>query len=207
MAEDRVRLQQALKHLAVSDNDMAKALAEIGPPPPREAPASFMSLLHIIVAQQVSKEAAAAISLRLSAAMGGRRSPAAFLALDDQDLKEVGFSRQKMIYGRDLALAMNDGRISIAKLRGMSDDEAIAALSAIKGIGEWSAEVFLLFSLKRPDIMPAKDLALIVAAQRLKKLPERPKPKELRDLAEIWRPYRSYAARFLWHYYRNSEPL
>src|SRR5262245_20098419 len=98
MAEDRGLLQQALKHLAKADRDMAQAIDEVGPPPPRGAPASFMSLLHIIVSQQVSKDAAAAISKRLSAAMSGK-SPDAFLALDDDALKEVGFSRAKMIYG------------------------------------------------------------------------------------------------------------
>lgn len=165
-----------------------------------------MALLHVIVAQQVSTYAAKAISDRLEAAMQAA-TPEAFLALTDADLKAVGFSRQKMVYGRDLASAFLDGRLSIARLRRQSDEDAIAAITAIKGLGTWSAEVFLLFNLKRPDIMPAQDLALIVAAQRLKRLTERPSSKELRVLAEPWRPYRSYAARMLWHYYRNAPPL
>jgi DNA-3-methyladenine glycosylase II len=89
----------------------------------------------------------------------------------------------------------------------MEDETAIAALSTVKGIGRWSSEVFLLFSLKRPDIMPAQDLALLVAAQMLKRLQDRPDPKQLLKLAEPWRPFRSYAARMLWHYYRNGRPL
>lgn len=204
--EDQALLQRALDYLGKADRDLARAIAEIGPPPPRGRPANFMALLHVIVAQQVSTHAAKAISDRLEAAMAAP-TPEAFLALDDGDLKAVGFSRQKMVYGRDLADAFHDGRLSIPRLRRQSDEEAIAAITAIKGLGTWSAEVFLLFNLKRPDIMPAQDLALIVAAQRLKRLAERPSPKQLRELAEPWRPYRSFAARMLWHYYRNAPPL
>lgn len=204
--EDRDLLQRALAHLGKADRDFGRAIAEIGPPPPRGRPANFMALLHVIVAQQVSTHAAKAISDRLEAAMEAT-TPEAFLALTDADLKAVGFSRQKMVYGRDLAAAFRDGRLSIARLRRQSDEEAIAAITAIKGLGTWSAEVFLLFNLRRPDIMPAQDLALIVAAQRLKRLEARPSPKELRALAEPWRPFRSYAARMLWHYYRNAPPL
>lgn len=204
--EDHDLLQRALAHLGKADRDFARAIAEIGPPPPRGRPANFMALLHVIVAQQVSTHAAKAISDRLEAAMSAL-TPEAFLALTDADLRAVGFSRQKVIYGRDLAAAFLDGRLSIAKLRRQPDDDAIAAITAIKGLGTWSAEVFLLFNLKRPDIMPAQDLALMVAAQRLKRLEARPSAKELRVIAEQWRPYRSFAARMLWHYYRNAPPL
>jgi DNA-3-methyladenine glycosylase II len=204
--EDHDLLQRALAHLGQADRDFARAIAEIGPPPPRGRPANFMALLHVIVAQQVSTHAAKAISDRLEAAMGAP-TPEAFLALTDADLRAVGFSRQKVIYGRDLAAAFLDGRLSIHKLRRQPDEAAIAAITAIKGLGTWSAEVFLLFNLKRPDIMPAQDLALMVAAQRLKRLKERPSAKELRLIAEPWRPYRSFAARMLWHYYRNAPPL
>ena len=204
--EDHDLLQRALAHLGEADGDFARAIAEIGPPPPRGRPANFMALLHVIVAQQVSTHAAKAISDRLEAAMEAP-TPEAFLALTDADLRTVGFSRQKVIYGRDLAAAFLDGRLSIAKLRRQPDDDAIAAITAIKGLGTWSAEVFLLFNLKRPDIMPAQDLALMVAAQRLKRLQARPSAKELRVIAEQWRPYRSFAARMLWHYYRNAPPL
>jgi DNA-3-methyladenine glycosylase II len=204
--EDRELLQRALAHLGKADRDFARAVAEIGPPPPRGRPANFMALLHVIVAQQVSTHAAKAISDRLEAALVAP-TPDAFLELSDADLRAVGFSRQKVVYGRDLAGAFLDGRLSIPRLRRQSDDDAIAAITAIKGLGTWSAEVFLLFNLKRPDIMPAQDLALMVAAQRLKRLPERPSAKALRAIAEPWRPYRSFAARMLWHYYRNAPPL
>jgi DNA-3-methyladenine glycosylase II len=165
-----------------------------------------MGLLHVIVAQQVSTHAAKAISARLDAALEAQTAEA-FLKLTDADLRAVGFSRQKVIYGRDLAAAFTDGRISIPKLRRRSDEDVITAITSVKGLGTWSAEVFLLFNFRRPDVMPAQDLALLVAAQRLKRLKQRPTPKELRVIAEPWSPYRSYAARMLWHYYRSAPPL
>ena len=158
------------------------------------------------MAQQVSTHAAKAISARLDAALEAK-TPEAFLQLTDADLRAVGFSRQKVVYGRDLAAAFLDGRLSMPKLRKQSDDDAIAAITSVKGLGVWSAEVFLLFSLQRPDVMPAHDLGLIVAAQRLKRLKERPSPKQLREIAEPWRPYRSYASRMLWHYYHATPAV
>ena len=199
-------LQQALDHLAGADRHMQQAIAEIGPPPPRYRPASFATLMDVIIAQQVSTASASAISGRLAERLT-RVTPEAFIVLTDADLRTVGFSRQKTAYGRDLARHFLEGRLSLAKLRRLEDEAAIEALSAVKGIGRWSAEVFLLFALQRPDVMPAQDLALLVAAQRLKGLRARPEPKKLLKLAEPWRPYRSYGARMLWHYYRNGRPL
>ena len=206
LTEDRALLQRALTHLGKADRDFARAIKEVGPPPPRSRPATFMGLLHVIVAQQVSTHAAKAISARLDAALEAS-TPEAFLKLTDADLRAVGFSRQKVIYGRDLAAAFTDGRISIPKLRRQSDEDVIAAITSVKGLGVWSAEVFLLFSLRRPDVLPAHDLGLIVAAQRMKRLKERPSPKQLREIAEPWRPYRSYAARMLWHYYHAAPAV
>jgi DNA-3-methyladenine glycosylase II len=204
--EDPDLLQRALAHLGRADPDFARAIAEVGAPPPRQRPASFMGLLHVIVAQQVSTHAAKAISDRLDAALEAP-TPDAFLKLSDADLRAVGFSRQKVIYGRDLAAAFTDGRLSMRRLRRQSDEDAIAAITSVKGLGVWSAEVFLLFSLQRPDVLPAHDLGLIVATQRMKRLKARPTPKKLRALAEPWRPYRSYAARMLWHYYHATPAL
>jgi DNA-3-methyladenine glycosylase II len=172
--------------------------------PPRTRPADFETLMHVIIAQQVSTASARAISGRLNARLS-KVTPDGFTALVDDDLRAIGFSRQKMVYGRDLAAAFLDGRVALPKLKRMDDEAAIAALSSVKGIGRWSAEVFLLFSLKRPDVMPAQDLALMVAAQRLKNLRARPDPKKLLKIAEPWRPFRSYGARMLWHYYRNGK--
>ena len=185
---------------------MAAAIAEIGPPPPRHRPADFATLMDVIIGQQVSTASARAISGRLTERLG-KVTPDTFSTLAEADLRAVGFSRQKMAYGRDLAAAFQEGRIAVPKLRRLTDEDAIIVLSAVKGIGRWSAEVFLLFSLKRPDVMPAQDLALMVAAQRLKRLKTRPDPKRLLKIAEPWRPFRSYGARMLWHYYRNGQPL
>jgi DNA-3-methyladenine glycosylase II len=208
-SEDQGLLQQALDHLAGADKHMAEAIANIGAPPPRYRPAGFATLMHVIIAQQVSTASARAISGRLTERLSPPNSvgftPEGFIGLTDADLRAVGFSRQKTVYGRDLAAAFLDGRVSLAKLRRMPDEDAIAALSSVKGIGRWSAEVFLLFSLKRPDVMPAQDLALMVAAQRLKGLRARPDPKKLLTIAEPWRPFRSFGARMLWHYYRNGK--
>ena len=204
--EDQDLLQRALRHLAKADRDFARAIDEVGPPLPRKRPAGFMGLLNVIVAQQVSTHAAKAISARLDAALEAK-TPQAFLKLTDADLRAVGFSRQKVVYGRDLAAAFLDGRLSMPKLRKQSDEDAIAAITSVKGLGVWSAEVFLLFSLRRPDVLPAHDLGLIVAAQRMKRLKERPSPKQLREIAEPWRPYRSYAARMLWHYYHAAPAV
>jgi DNA-3-methyladenine glycosylase II len=203
--EDQALLQQALDHLAGADAHMGQAIREIGPPPPRHRPASFGTLMDVIIAQQVSTASARAISGRLEERMT-RVTPEDFIALTDADLRAVGFSRQKTVYGRDLAAHFLEGKLSVARLRRMEDEAAIEALSAVKGVGRWSAEVFLLFALQRPDVMPAQDLALLVAAQRMKGWRARPEPKKLLKLAETWRPYRSYAARMLWHYYRNGKP-
>ena len=192
--------------MAGADRHMAQAIAAIGPPPPRHRPAGFATLMDVIIAQQVSTASARAISGRLAERLA-EVTPEGFAGLTDDDLRAVGFSRQKTAYGRDLAAAFLEGRLSVPKLRRMSDEAAITALSSVKGIGRWSAEVFLLFALKRPDVMPAQDLALLVAAQRLKGLRARPDPKKLLKIAEPWRPFRSYGARMLWHYYRNGRPL
>jgi DNA-3-methyladenine glycosylase II len=162
-----------------------------------------MGLLHVIVAQQVSTHAAQAISARLDAALEAK-TPEAFLKLTDADLRAVGFSRQKVVYGRDPRRRLPGWPPVDGEAAQQGDEEAIAAITSVKGLGVWSAEVFLLFALHRPDVLPAHDLGLIVAAQRMKRLKERPSPKELREIAEPWRPYRSYASRMLWHYYHAT---
>ena len=196
------RLQEALDHLAVSDGDLARALRLVGRPPPRRRPPGFASLLWIIVGQQVSTATANAIWQRLCA-VGGPPMAEGFLALSDEQLRAVGFSRAKMIYGRDLAASILAGRLDLEALAGMTDDEAIGSLTVVRGLGRWSAEVYLLFCLGRPDVLPADDLALLSAAQKVKGLAARPTAGALRVMAEPWRPWRSVAARLLWHYYRE----
>jgi len=197
------RLQKALDHLAASDSDLARAIRLVGKPPPRRRPPGFASLLWIIIGQQVSTASATAIWRRLCEA-SEPPTPEGFLALTDERLKTVGFSRAKMVYGRDLAASVLDGRLDLDALAAMTDDEAVGSLTAVRGLGRWSAEVYLLFCLCRPDVLPADDLALLSAAQKVKRLPVRPTAGALRIMAEPWRPWRSVAARLLWHYYRQA---
>ena len=200
------RLQKALDHLAASDDDLARALRLVGKPPPRRRPPGFASLLWIIVGQQVSTASATAIWRRLCE-LGEPPTAEAFLALSDLQLKAAGFSRAKMVYGRDLAASILEGRLDLEALVEMGDDEVVASLTAIRGLGRWSAEVYLLFCLCRPDVLPADDLALLSAAQTVKRLTARPSPGALRAMAEPWRPWRSVAARLLWHYYREVRSV
>jgi DNA-3-methyladenine glycosylase II len=197
------RLQAALDHLAACDADLARAIRLVGKPPPRRRPPGFASLLWIIVGQQVSTASANAIWRKLCAA-GDPPTAEAFLLLSDEQLKAAGFSRAKMVYGRDLAAAILGGRLDLEALAAMSDDEAVASLTAVRGLGRWSAEIYLLSCLCRPDVLPADDLALLTAAQKVKRLAARPSSGAFRLMAEPWRPWRSVAARLLWHYYRQA---
>lgn len=194
------RLEAGLGELAALDPRMEVLWTRIGTPGPRPRKPGFSSLLRVIVGQQLSARAAASIWQRLEDA-GVASDPAVFLACGEDRLRALGLSRQKIAYGSGLAEAVASGSLNFRHLHRMADDEAIAALVALKGIGVWSAECYLLFALGRPDIMPADDLALAVAAGRLFGNGEKMKPAELRDLAEAWRPWRSAAARLLWHAY------
>lgn len=189
-----------LRALAQRDPDFAAALAAHGLPPSRERPTGFACLLRIIVGQQVSAAAATGIWTRLAAALPAIEAPA-IAALDVDALRACGFSRQKALYALGLAEAVASGRLSFDELHALDDDRAIAALTELKGIGQWTAEIYLLFALRRRDIWPAGDLAVAVGVQKLKRLRKRPDPARLRKLAEPWRPYRSAAALFMWHYY------
>lgn len=195
------RLIPDLEALASCDPHIAAAYGAIGVPRRRRQPKGFAGLLRIVMAQQLSVHAARAIIARLDEATGCE--PAPFEALSDERLRALGLSRQKIAYGRAMAQAVNSGALDFRRVHRMSDEEAIAALTEVKGIGRWTAEIYLLFSLGRPDIMPAGDLALCAATQKLKRLRSRPDEKRMRRIAEAWRPHRSAAARFLWHYYAH----
>ncbi len=203
-SEDAGALQQALEHLAGTDRHMADAIAEIGAPPPRFRPAGFATLMHVIIAQQVSVASARAISGRLTERLS-KITPDGFIALTDADLRAVGFSRQKTVYGRDLAAAFLDGRVALPKLRRMADEEGHCR--ALFGEGDRA-----LVGRGVPAVQPeaaGRDAGPGPgpdgSAQRLKGLRTRPDPKKLLKIAEPWRPFRSYGARMLWHYYRNGK--
>ena len=160
----------------------------------------FAGLIYIILEQQVSLASARAAYDRLQKAIT-TLTPKRFLELDDAALKAIGFSRQKTAYGRNLAGATVDGHLDLDGLDMQDDMTARSALTRIKGIGPWTANIYLLTALRRPDIWPKEDLALAVAAQEIKRLPARPSPRELDVLGADWKPWRSVAARLLWHYY------
>lgn len=196
------RLLPALEALSARDPDLATAVAACGLPPVRRQPKGLAGLLRIIAAQQVSAASARAIVQRLEAALP-KPTAAGLEALGAAGLAAVGFSRPKIGYALGLAAALRERRLSFARLHRLDDAALREALTALKGFGPWSAEVYLLFSLERPDVMPAGDLALQVAMQRLKRLPERPDAAAMYALTESWRPFRSAGARFLWHAYRH----
>jgi DNA-3-methyladenine glycosylase II len=193
----------ALKHLAERDPHIGAEFERIGLPPRRERPPGFPTILRIILGQQVSTSAANAMWTKMTAAIDPL-TPEALLQYQPDALRPFGLSRQKSAYALGLAGDLAAGRVDLARVEALEDEAAIAELIKIKGIGRWSAEIYLLFALRRPDIWPSGDLALQVALQRLKGLRKRPNPKRMIKLAEVWRPHRGAAAHFLWHYYANA---
>ena len=195
-------LREGAAHLATIDPDLARALEQCGLPPLRNAEPGFATLLRSIVGQQVSVHAARAIWERL-AALIDPLTPEALLAAGEPALRQAGFSGQKIRYGLALATDIAEGRVDLVAVQQMDDEAAIAELVKAKGIGRWTAEIYLMFALGRHDIMPGADLGLMVAAQHLKRLRKRPDSQRLLRLAEPWRPWRTVAALMLWHYRRN----
>ena len=194
-------LAAGLDRLAQIDPDIDRALARIGYPGPRQRPPGFATLLRIMTAQQLSTRSAAAIWARLEQACAEEVTPERFLALDDLALRSIGLSGRKAVYGRELAEAVASGTLDLEALAVGPEEDAVAELSALRGFGRWSAEIYLLFALGRADAWPADDLALQIAMQRLKRLEARPTRTIMHELAEPWRPLRGCAAIFLWHYY------
>jgi DNA-3-methyladenine glycosylase II len=190
-----------LAALAAADPDLARIEPAAGPLPWRALGPGFPGLLRAICGQMISNQAAAAIWGRLRV-LPGALEPAGLLALSDEALRGAGLSRPKVAHVRALAAACAEGRLDFAAIAAMEDEAAVAALAAVKGLGRWTAEIHLLFGLQRPDVFPAGDLAIAAGAAHLKGLPARPDPKALRALAEPWRPWRSLAARLLWHHWR-----
>ncbi len=201
------KLVRAAKRLAARDPDLARLLRDDGVPPMWSRRPGFSCLIHLILEQQVSLASARACFDKVRA-MTGRLTPTSFLSLTDAQLKRAGFSRQKAEYCRGLAEAGRSRQLDLKRLQRRSDDEVQAGLTVLKGIGAWTAEVYLLMALKRPDVWPVGDLALAVAAKDVKRLRRRPGPERLREVAEPWRPWRSVAARMLWQrYLKQRNPV
>jgi len=178
-------------------------LERAGAPRFRRRRNSFETILHIILEQQVSIDAAAAMFRRLHG-LCIPLTPEAFLALDDATLRSCGFSRQKMAYGRLLAEAVREGRLDFARLAAASDEDALSNLLQLKGIGRWSAEIYLIFALGRPDVWPAADLGLQIAVGECFGR-ERVGERELREIGERWQPWRTVAACLFWQSYLHAR--
>ena len=197
-------LELALQELAERDPDIARAYAQVGIPPRLAQRTGFAFLIETICSQQVSAAATRAIMGRLDVAVG-KLEPKTFLALDEAALRRIGLSRQKISYGRVLAEAVMSRVLTFRRLNRLGDEDVVAELTRLKGIERWTAENYLLSALNRPDVWPADDLALVIAVQHLKGLKKRPDRKTMLEIGETWRPWRSVAARLIWHYYRSSS--
>ena len=195
------QLRASLDELARREPAFAAALQHAGYPEPRTSERGYLTLLRTIVGQQVSIQSAAALWNKLLAIVG-EPSPAAILAATDEQLRAAGLSRQKASYARSLAEEVLSGRLDLDNLA-EADETAIAQLVAVKGIGRWSAEIYLLFAEGRQDIWPAGDLAVQIQVGRMLALPEKPSERRLRELAEAWSPHRGAAAIFAWHHYKT----
>jgi DNA-3-methyladenine glycosylase II len=193
-------LAQAARELAARDRLLANIHATYGDPPLWRRATGFRTLVHIILEQQVSLSSAKSMLLRLEREIQPF-TPERFLELGETHLRGLGVTRQKSSYLLHLSESVVNGRLSLRGLSRLSDDQALILLTGIKGIGLWSANIYLLMAMRRADIWPAGDLALAVAVKELKGLATKPTAEELELVAQRWRPYRAVAARMLWQYY------
>ena len=191
-------MKKAVDHLTKSDAILAAIIARVGPCKITYREPSFQMLARAIVFQQLSTKAATTIYGRLEEAAGGPLTPESIQNLSVGEMRRAGLSRQKLGYIRDLAEHARSGKVDFAKLPGMSDEEVIESLTDIKGVGVWTAHMFLMFSLRRPNILPVGDLGVRMAIQKAYKKRKMPTPKQIEQIAKSWHPYCSYAAWYLW---------
>jgi len=197
-------IDRICRKLAVDDEILAGVYGKYGPPPLWDRPTGFGTLLNIILEQQVSLASAKACFDKLTAHLG-EVAPENLLTINDGDLKTIGFSRQKTAYARHLAEAVIEKRIDLDGLHLLPDAEVKAELTKLKGVGEWTSDVYLLMAMLRPDVMPRGDIALHAAYQKLTGAEKRPGSDEFVAMAEKWKPFRSVAARLLWHFYLSER--
>jgi DNA-3-methyladenine glycosylase II len=194
-----VHYLKATRHLAKRDPTLKKMIAAVGPCKLQPAQDHFLILARSIINQQISTKAAAAIAGRLLEALGNNRlTPKGILNLTDDQMRGVGLSAAKVRYLRDLATHVESRILRLRALRRLEDEEVIAQLIQVKGIGRWTAEMFLMFSLGRPDVLPIDDLGFRSAVKRHYRLEELPKRDALIEIGELWRPYRSIATWYMW---------
>jgi DNA-3-methyladenine glycosylase II len=196
-------LSEGVVYLTGRDRQLKSVITRYGPPPLWDRKEGFATLIYIIIEQQVSIASAKAVYGRLLEKVSPL-TPANFLSVSDDDLKSVGLSRQKVSYCRNLSRAIADGDLDPAALSGFDDDRVKKELTKVKGIGSWTADIYLLMALRRPDAWPAGDLALAQAVRKLKRYKTRPSPERLESISRTWRPWRAVAARILWHYYLSG---
>jgi DNA-3-methyladenine glycosylase II len=195
-----------LKVIASHDCDLADILQALGSPPLWVREPGFATLIQIILEQQVSLASARAVFERLQQIILPI-TPENFLTLNDDQIKKIGFSRQKALYGRLLAESIITGQLDLLTLNAMDDEDVRSVLKKSKGIGDWTVDIYLLMALQRPDSLPKGDLGLALAIQKVKRLEKRPTPQEIESIAENWRPWRALATRILWHYYLSERSL
>ncbi|HEY3163534.1 MAG TPA: hypothetical protein VGJ71_04200 [Candidatus Limnocylindrales bacterium] len=201
---DDATLRAAASELAARDPDLGGILARLGPPPLWDRQPGFGTLVAIVLEQQVSLRSGAAALDRLRTAAGSLE-PAAVVGLGEEGARGAGLTRQKARYVVALAEASLDGRFDADGLAGADDDEARSQLIALLGVGRWTADIYLLMALCRPDVWPDGDLALAASMRRAKRLPALPDAEQQRVIAEAWRPWRAVGARLLWHAYLAGE--
>ena len=191
-------MKRAIEHLKKSDPVMAKIIRQVGKMPPRQMPATFQTMVRSITFQQLNGKAASTIFGRLVDAAGGELTPDSILALSTPQLRAVGLSKQKLSYIRDLAEKTKSGEIDFAQLPKMSDAEVIEHLTRVKGIGVWSAQMFLMFALRRPDVLACGDFGVQAAIRKHYNKRKHPKPKDVLKIGKCWSPYSSLACLYLW---------
>jgi len=196
----RRTLLSAVRGLAHADPALAASVERFGPPPLWAREPTYATLVHLILEQQVSLASARAAFDRLEVALASAIEPRAFLELSDAELRAIGFSRQKAGYARDLAAALAEG-FDLQGLADQPDEEVRSSLMRLRGIGRWTADIYLIMCLRRPDVWPHGDQALATAARELLELPAQPTFEALEIRAGSWRPHRATAARILWHHY------
>lgn len=201
---DKATIKKHLDMLAKSDVRIKSALDKVGYPDERRKDGGFDSFMRVIVGQQLSVKAAATIYGRLETLLNGDVCPENFLRHNDESLRSVGLSRQKITYGRSLCSSVTDGSLPLDALPKMADEEAIDAIITVKGLGRWSAEMYLMFVLGRTDIWPVDDLAVRGGIARIVGYNDKPTPKVVKQWGEQWRPYRSSVALLSWKYYSDA---
>lgn len=200
---DKKLIHQGIEALSLIDQDIAQAVKQYGLPDGRTYPQGFEAFLFTIISQQLSTKVAITITDRVLALMPAC-TPEQFIQISTQSLRDAGLSHRKIEYIQGIATAAVEGNFDIDGLQHLDDERAIKTIINMRGLGRWSAEIYLMFALDRHDIFPADDLGILLGLQKLKGLASKPTPKEAREMVTHWAPWRSVGSLFLWHYYHQN---